>query len=172
MLVRANMNKTPRQIGGFTYLGVLFAVALIGMSLAMAGTVWSVSAKRDREKQLLWVGDQFRTAIGRYYNNGMMGAHAYPRSLEELLEDRRGPVLQRHLRRLYLDPMTGHADWQLIRTTDGSILGVSSSATGVPIKQARFDAADEFFEQAKCYCDWRFVYLPQLTGVAANTEVK
>jgi type II secretory pathway pseudopilin PulG len=50
---------------GFTYVGLLLAVALAGVALAAAGMLWSTTAKRDKEAELLFVGDQFRRAIAR-----------------------------------------------------------------------------------------------------------
>jgi type II secretory pathway pseudopilin PulG len=154
-----------RAAQGFTYLGVLFMVFLVGFAMATAGVVWSTALKRQREQQLLWTGDQFRRAIAGFYNNGPPGLREYPRELADLLEDRRGPVLRRHLRRLYADPVTGEADWQLIRLPDTSIIGVASRSSAQPLKLAGFGDEDVTFENASCYCDWRFVYLPALGRV-------
>lgn len=161
-MATCNINST--RMSGFTYLGVLFAVFCLGMGLATAGTVWSVAAQRDKEKQLLFVGHRFREALRSYYLHGPAGVHQYPRSLDELVEDRRGAVAQRHLRRIYFDPMTGNRDWQLITTADGVIIGVSSSSQKHPIKQRNFAVEDELLTDADCYCDWRFTYLPELHG--------
>ena len=145
---------------GFTYLGILFAVVLLGMALATAGTTWAFSARRDKERQLLWAGEQYRRAIASYYLNGPAGMRQFPRSLEDLLADERGPALQRHLRRLYADPMTGDVDWQLERLADGGIVGLRSASEDRPIKQAGFAAGQADFEEAGCYCDWVFAYRP------------
>ena len=153
-----------RRPGGFTYLGVLFALALLGMSLAAAGSVWAIESRRTREAELLWVGNQFRNAISSYVRSAPGGFHSYPRELTDLIDDQRGPVAARHLRRIYNDPITGQADWETIRSPDGFILGVASRSLKKPIKTSGFGSADTFFEQAQCYCDWRFVYLPQLVG--------
>jgi type II secretory pathway pseudopilin PulG len=151
---------------GFTYLGILIALALVSLSLAAAGTVWSVQKQRQREQQLLWVGQQFRDAIARYHSATPLNLHQYPRALEELVEDRRGPAVRRHLRRIYADPLTGAMDWDLVRTPEGAIIGVASLSMDTPRKRAHFDEVDAAFEGARCYCDWRFVYLPGLQGVA------
>lgn len=148
--------------GGFTYLGLLFALTLLGLALGAAGTVWSVVRQRDREQQLLWTGAEIRRAIGHYYQGGPGGLRQFPRSLADLTEDRRGPVVVRHLRRAYRDPMTSEGEWELIRGSDGGLTGVASKAQGQPMKQKGFSDADRAFEDAGCYCDWRFVYLPQL----------
>jgi type II secretory pathway pseudopilin PulG len=38
---------------GFTYVGLLLAVALAGVALAAAGTLWSTTSKRDKEREIL-----------------------------------------------------------------------------------------------------------------------
>jgi type II secretory pathway pseudopilin PulG len=142
---------------GFTYLGLLFAVAILGITLATIGVVWSTQLRRDREAELLFVGNQYRIAIGRY----LMSGGTFPLALTDLLDDKRTPAPRRFLRRLYPDPMTGSADWQLISAPSGGIMGVASSSQGKPIKVAGFDQVDAAFEKAECYCDWKFAYAPR-----------
>ncbi|MFO1467947.1 MAG: type II secretion system protein [Steroidobacteraceae bacterium] len=141
--------------GGFTYIGILIAVAIIGISLSSVGVVWSLQARRDREEQLLFAGNQYRQAIGRYVQAGGL----YPQSLDDLVEDKRVPVPRRFLRRLYPDPMTGASDWELIRDVDGGIMGVASSSQQQPIKVAGFRLANAAFAKAECYCSWKFVHV-------------
>jgi type II secretory pathway pseudopilin PulG len=147
-----------RNEAGFTYIGLLFAIAIIGITLATVGVVWSTQIRRDKEVELLWIGDQYRTAIGRYRASGGQ----YPQALTDLLEDKRFPVVRRYLRKLYADPMTGAADWQPIVAPGGGILGIASSSQGKPIKVAGFALADVVFEKMECYCDWKFVYTGRL----------
>ncbi len=149
-----------RRAAGFTYLGILFAVAMLGITLAATGVVHSMERKRSREQELLWVGAQYRAAIARYYGQSTLGLHQYPRTLADLVEDRRDGMVRHHLRRLYPDPMTGQLDWDVQLAADGAIVGVASRSQGRPVKQVGFAAADSFFENAECYCDWRFVFLP------------
>ena len=54
--------------------------------------------------------------------------------------------------------MTGKADWQLLRTPDGALVGVASTSPGEPVKKAGFAADQKGFAGANCYCDWRFVF--------------
>ncbi len=149
---------------GFTYLGVLFAVALIGISLAAVGSTWSLQFKRAKEQDLIHVGQAYRKAIASYYRNGPAGVQQYPMSLSDLLSDPRGAQLQRHLRKLYADPMTGQADWRLVKTQGGAIIGVASQSNETPLKRSNFGVWEENFEDATCICDWQFVYLPQLVN--------
>jgi type II secretory pathway pseudopilin PulG len=150
-----------RSQGGFTYIGLLFAIALIGIGLAAVGIVWSTQIRREKEADLLFAGDQIRAAIGHYYSEAPSGLHSYPPALADLLEDHRWPQVHRHLRRLYRDPMTGGADWQLLAAPEGGIMGVATSSRMAPIKRANFKREDAAFEQADCYCDWQFVYTPR-----------
>lgn len=149
-----------RSEGGFTYIGILLAIAFLGIGLAAIGTVWATAAQREREAQLLYVGDEYRSAIASYYRTGQR----YPQELHDLVEDQRSGVVRRHLRRIYADPMTGQADWELIRNPDGAITGVVSTSIAVPIKRANFPPQDARFTDTQCYCDWRFEFVPLRHG--------
>lgn len=144
---------------GFTYVGLLIIVMIMGAGLAATGTFFSHAAQREKERELLFVGHQFRAAIASYYRRSP-GASAYPKTLAELVEDKRFPMPQHHLRRLYADPMTGLPDWVVVEAPGGGVIGVHSRSEAAPVKTANFDAADGLFEQAKRYADWQFLYLP------------
>jgi len=148
---------------GFTYLGMLVIVALMGFGLAAFGELYSHAAQREKERELLFVGNQFRDAIASYYNKSP-GAKAYPKKLEDLVEDRRFPMPQRHLRRVYRDPMTGKSDWALVDAPGGGFMGVHSLSEETPIKSGDFSAKDASFEDAENYTKWMFTYSP--TGLA------
>lgn len=156
--------RSPHHSAGFTYAGILFAILVLGLTLGLAGTIWSTADRRDREARLLWTGEQYRRAIASYYLKGPAGLRQHPQSLDDLLMDQRGPQLRRHLRRIYPDPMTGQADWQLERLPDGTVLGVRSSSQERPIKQTGFRMEHAAFESAACYCDWVFAFLPQVAA--------
>jgi type II secretory pathway pseudopilin PulG len=142
---------------GFTYIGLLVAIVIMGLGLTVVGRVWSTTEQRERETQLLFVGHAFRLAIISYYASG----RRFPTDLQELVQDERFPIPKRHLRRIYADPITGQADWTLILTPDGQgIMGVASSSQRAPIKRGHFDPIDDTFKDADCYCAWQFVYFP------------
>ncbi len=141
---------------GFTYMGALFLILVMGAALAGAGQLWSTASQRSREQDLLWVGSQYAQALRSYYR-ASPGVAQYPASLDDLLLDKRFPSVQRHLRRLYPDPITGSNEWGLIRSFDGRIAGVYSLSQQSPIKQARFPAQWVEFEGMRSYADWRFV---------------
>lgn len=113
-----------RDQQGFTYLWVLVAVALIGVGLAATTEVWATTARRDRLAQADWAGAQYAQAIGSYYESSPGLAKSYPNSLEELLDDRRGTVVRRHLRAMYRNPFSNDGAWELVRGGDSRISGV------------------------------------------------
>jgi type II secretory pathway pseudopilin PulG len=152
---------TTRSERGFTYVGLLIAVAVLGASLAVTGELWRTAARREREAQLLFVGDEFRDAIAGYYRVTPAGTSRYPRRLEDLLEDRRAALVRHHLRRLYADPMSRKPDWRLVAAPGGGIAGVYSSSDERPLKSAGFAALDTTFEGAERYSDWKFVFVPR-----------
>lgn len=143
--------------GGFTYIGLLVLIALIGIMLSVVGQVTATTMQREREKQLLWVGHAYRNAIGRYVaRNGH-----YPRALADLVQSTTAtadPLPAHFLRRLYPDPMAQGADWVLVPALDGGIMGIASSSNRAPIKRSGFDAADYAFADAETYGDWRFIF--------------
>ncbi|MDB6042163.1 MAG: type secretory pathway, pseudopilin PulG [Gammaproteobacteria bacterium] len=157
----SRMNARHAFQAGFTYIGLLVAVVIMGLLLTIVSRIWTVTAQRERETELLFAGDAIRVAIAGYFANG----HQYPLSLQLLLADDRSPVPKRHLRRLYPDPMTGSPDWTLIYAPDGvGIMGVASSSTRAPIKRRNFPLIDVAFEDSDCYCEWQFVYVPRRVG--------
>jgi type II secretory pathway pseudopilin PulG len=99
---------------GFTYLGVLFFVAIAAAALAALGQAWSTAAQREKERELEWRGGEIARAIASYAKTGPVPSGQYPQSLEDLLEDRRGVHVRHHLRRLYVDPFTLQPDWVLV----------------------------------------------------------
>jgi type II secretory pathway pseudopilin PulG len=153
------MRRATSQ-GGFTYVAVLVAVALIGIMLAAAGMSWSMAQQRAKERELLFVGNAFRKAVADYYQGTPGTIKRYPNSFADLLKDNRNAATVRHLRRVYVDPMTGLANWGMVRAADGGIQGVYSVAVGEPVKTSRFRQRDSEFEGARSYADWRFVYVP------------
>lgn len=149
--------------GGFTYLGLLFAIAFLGLLLAGAGDVWQATAQREREEDLLFVGRQIAQAIRTYHAATPGEPKRWPRRLEDLLEDKRGIETRRHLRKLYRDPMSNGAEWGLVKVGD-EIVGVYSLAEGKPRKRANFLAEEESFAGADSYREWRF------TGTSAASH--
>ena len=155
---------SARRTGGFTYVALLIAVAIVGAGLAGAAELWSQGERREREKDLLFIGGEFRRAIERYYLDSPGLAKSYPQELSDLLEDRRFPKPRRHLRRLYRDPMTGKAEWGGLEAPTGGIMGVRSLSDAETIKRSGFSLEDRALEGAERYSEWEFRYEPVVTG--------
>ena len=163
VLRTALRRATPARQAAFTYLAVLLLVALLGMGLAASATLIGTAAQREQELELLFVGNQYRQAIGSYYERTPGGAKQFPLTLEALLKDDRHPVTVRHLRKLYNDPMTGKPDWVLVTRGDGRITGVASRSKKAPLKQDNFtNPLDRDFRASAALSEWRFVYTPAL----------
>jgi type II secretory pathway pseudopilin PulG len=150
----------PRGQGGFTYLAILFAVAVLGTGLAAVGEMWSTASRRDKERELLHAGRELRAAIAAYYEQSPGGLKRYPPTLGDLLKDGRLPGVKRHLRRPLRDPITGKPEWGLIMSPLGGIMGVHSLAEDQPLKTASFAFGEEAFVGKKKYSEWRFTYMP------------
>lgn len=149
------------RIAGFTYIGLLVVVVILGIGMAAAGTTFHHDARREKEQELLFAGDQIRRAIAEYYARSP-GEPRFPQALEDLLRDTRYPANRRYLRRIYRDPITGSTDWGLVRGPDGGIQGVYSRSEARPLKIAGFARDYEDFADRKRYADWRFVAPAQM----------
>ena len=140
---------------GFTYVWLLLAIGLVAAGLAATSEVASTAARRDKEAELLFVGNQFVRAIAMY-RAAVPASQQYPQQLEDLLADKRFPNVRRYLRRVYSDPMTGSRDWGLVRGPNGGIVGVYSTSNAQPLKTANFPKDYAAFAGAASYRDWVF----------------
>jgi hypothetical protein len=153
-------------------MGLLAFVAILGIGLSATGVVFHQQAQREKEAQLLFVGAEIRRAIGLYYELSPGTVKQFPRTLDDLLLDRRYPGVQRYLRRIYVDPMTGTQDWILMSAPDGGINGVHSASAGRPLKTGNFPAGDEDFKDKASYTGWQFVYvLPNVENETAPARI-
>lgn len=143
---------------GFTLVGALILCAFMGAGALAYGELASHAAQREKEQELLFVGNQFRQAIGAYYERTPGVVKRFPQKLEDLLEDKRHLVPQRYLRRMYADPITGKREWGLMQAPDGGIMGVYSLSDAQPIKRAGFAARDSILAATGHYSDWHFSY--------------
>jgi len=141
-------------------MGALITIGVLGAGLAAYGELASHAAQREKERELLFAGNQFRQAIGAYYERTPGAVKRFPQKLEDLLEDKRHPMPQRYLRKMYRDPMTGERQWGVIDAPGGGIMGVYSLSEARPIKAAGFAARDSTLADSARYADWTFSYVP------------
>jgi hypothetical protein len=76
--------------------------------------------------------------------------------------------MQRYLRRIYADPITGKSEWSLIPAPSGGIMGVYSTAAGKPIRSVPGSVDQKASMKAISYRDWRFIYEPAMPDARAR----
>lgn len=132
---------------------MLFLIALVAISALAVSTVGHYSRVRSDELELLRIGAEFRRALASY--RSASEPQVYPRSLDELISDQRTGDEVRHLRKIYVDPITRTREWGLV-LAGGHIVGIHSLSSGIPLKTSGFHAPDRHFEDAGSYADWIF----------------
>lgn len=145
---------------GLIYLALILSIAILSSLLAFSSQLWSTMVQRDREKELILIGHQFRNAINQYYEKTPGIPKQYPQNLDDLLKDNRQPGNVRFLRKIYIDPITHLATWGLIKTPSGGIMGVYSLSEQKPLKTSNFESGDSTLEGKQKYTDWQFSYIP------------
>jgi hypothetical protein len=150
---------------GFAYMWALMMVLIMSIYLAKVGEAWHNRIQRSKEEELLRIGAEIKMAVKRYSENniGDNPATAYPKSLQDLVQDPRVPFPKRYLRKAYQDPITGD-DWSYIGAPGGGFAGVASKSPKKPLKTANFPEDAQGFTEAKSYQEWRFAHWPNRGG--------
>ena len=152
------MRNGKRRQGGFTYIGLIVFVFIIGLVGAATLKVEALLRRAQLERELLDTGMQFGLALDSYAAATPRGQPRAPMRLEDLLRDNRFPNPRRHLRKLFIDPVTGKAEWGLVRAGEaGPILGVHSLSQATPLKQANFEPYFAGFENREHLAEWKFM---------------
>ncbi len=100
----------PRQ-EGFTYLGLVIFVTIVGLVGAATLKVGSLLQRAAAEEELLEIGAAYSAALQSYAAATPRGQPTQPPNLEHLLRDPRFPGVRRHLRKIFVDPITGTTEW-------------------------------------------------------------
>src|SRR5205823_7450189 len=107
--------KRHHKDSGFSLAALIFFAAAASLIAAAAVPAYQMQAKREREKELMFRGQEYARAIQKYQRK----FGVYPSSLEQLVQTNG----LRFLRKAYKDPITGK-DFRLIRLNpDGSLAG-------------------------------------------------
>ena len=85
-------------------VALLVGMSIMAVALSVALPSWSAMAKREREEELIFRGQQYARAIALYQRRY---ANAFPPNFDILVE-------QRFLRKRYKDPMTEDGEFQPI----------------------------------------------------------
>lgn len=166
---------------GFTLAAMVVTMAVMAVFLTVAVQTATFQRKREMEEELIFRGQQmvegvrlFRARFGRF-----------PLSLEEMYKAK-PPCL----RRKWVDPITGKADWVPIflgqegqGVAPGPRGGAAPTPTptprsgfggGVPSPEARgpiigfssrsCESSIKMYEGRTRHCDWKFVFDPQRQG--------
>jgi type II secretory pathway pseudopilin PulG len=172
------MSRRPlRSAQGYTYIVVLVFLAVLSMAAALTLEIADTNAKRAAEAELLDVGKEFERGFASYYRQSPSGSRRFPDRLEDLTRDPRYPGLRRHLRRVYVDPLTGAA-WGTVPAPGGGIMAVYSTAAGEPYREdigvrAMPPAASSPDAKAlRSYTAWRFGYDPTLDLYNRNNIIR
>lgn len=154
------MRSGKRWQSGLAYLLLLIALALLALGSTASLSLGAIETRRSAEEELLAIGAEYERALASYRASRAGGASANPKSLQELLLDPRFPGVRRHLRKAFVDPLTGH-EWGVVLANDGSIDGIFSTASGAPIRQSGFTGTWEIFNEAQTYQQWVFGLPPE-----------
>src|SRR6266852_3305025 len=111
LVMRKNFTsgEMERQGGeqGFMLVGLIVAIFFVLLALSVAAPKVAQGLRREREVEAVHRGNQYVRAIRLYYRKF---GH-YPGSIEQL--EKTNNI--RYLRQQYVDPITGKADWRLIK---------------------------------------------------------
>lgn len=155
-----------RRAAGFTYIGLLIFIAILAVTAGSTLQVGVLLQRRVAEQELLAIGMEFREALVSYAKATPVGQDPLPRSFEDLLKDPRYPETRRHLRQVYIDPVTGKSEWGIVAPpTGGGIVGVYSLSDATPIKINNFLPPLEAFNNKTHYRDWIFSGVPSALGI-------
>src|SRR6476469_3444537 len=88
---------------GFMMVALLISIAIMAVAMSVALPAWSTMARREREAELVFRGEQYARAIALFQRRY---AGAYPPNIDVL-------VTERFLRKRFKDPITDD-DFQTI----------------------------------------------------------
>jgi len=144
---------------GFAYPALLIGILVFGIGLAKTGEWASQQRRREAEHALRWAGDSVVTAIASYYYSSPSLPRAMPRSLEDLVDDKRFPFTRHHLREIPFDPVSRSKDWGIVRAPDGGVTGIYSKGSGTPLSTSVQSGRDALPSQS-AYAAWKFIFDP------------
>jgi type II secretory pathway pseudopilin PulG len=96
-----------RSQRGYAMAALLVALAIMAILMSVAMPVWRHEARREKEAELVFRGEQYARAIALYRFKNANVANAFPPSIDALVEGR-------FLRKKYKDPMTKDGEFVLI----------------------------------------------------------
>jgi type II secretory pathway pseudopilin PulG len=129
-------NEEKRAQGtesGYALILMMFFLALLALSMAVASPTVSNSIRREKETEMIWRGKQYARGIRLYYAK----MKRLPGSLDDLTKPSDAGV--RFMRQAYKDPMNQvDGSWRLIYMGPkgqliGSVSGLGGAGLGAPV---------------------------------------
>ncbi|MGE3277183.1 MAG: hypothetical protein AB7O67_18875 [Vicinamibacterales bacterium] len=102
---------------GYAMAALLVGLAVMAVLMTAALPVWTQAARREKETELVWRGEQYARALELFQRKF---ANAYPPSIDVLVE-------QKFLRKKYKDPITND-DFQPIYLNTNQVPGAPAGA--------------------------------------------
>jgi len=178
------MNLHGQQ--GYAMAALLVALSIMAVVMTAAMPVWTQAARRDREAELIFRGQQYARAIGLFQRKA--GPGTLPPNVDVLIS-------QRFLRKKFLDPITGEQFDFLTQTqaapgarqsqatpstgaraaaTQGTVIGTTPSA-GAPgnagglmgVASKSKAESIRIYNGRTHYNEWQFVFVPQVQAPTA-----
>jgi type II secretory pathway pseudopilin PulG len=149
---------------GFSVLALLILIATIGVTSATAVRTGALLEHRAAEDQLLAIGEEFTRAFASYAAVTPPGQPMAPARLEDLVRDPRFPGVRRHLRQVWVDPITRKSEWGRVVGPDGRLLAVHSMSELPVIRQTAAGVWTSVRQPGGVvrYQDWQFGAEPSL----------
>jgi type II secretory pathway pseudopilin PulG len=95
--------RTARNDAGYAMVALLVGMAVMAVFLTVALPAWSTAARREKEEELVFRGQQYARAIVLFQRKY---ANTFPPNVDLLVNDR-------YLRKKYKDPIT-NADFRVV----------------------------------------------------------
>jgi hypothetical protein len=147
-------------------MALLLMLVLVGVSALVVSEITATARAREQETEMLWIGEQYRAAIERYWKATPGPRKVLPSSIDQLLVDDRVPNQVHHLRQKYADPFDPSQDLEAVRWNN-SLVGIHSTVRRSALKRANFPLRYHAFEGAEDSTDWRFLFQPPVAFPSA-----
>ncbi|HVW08326.1 MAG TPA: hypothetical protein VHC90_07070 [Bryobacteraceae bacterium] len=108
------MKRKRNPESGYAMLMIFAMAAILAITLYTEVPRVAFEAQRDKEQLLIDRGEEYQRAVTLFVHK----FNRFPASMEELENTNN----QRFLRRRFVDPMTGKADWRLVHAGPGGVL--------------------------------------------------
>src|ERR1700743_3073480 len=114
------MRRKRNQESGYALLLICAMAAILAITLYKEVPRVAFEAQRDKEQLLVDRGQEYQRAVALFVHK----YNRFPNSMDELENTNR----ERYLRRKFVDPMTGKADWRILHAGPGGVITDSITA--------------------------------------------